>query len=225
MAMKRTIVDGKTLNQRTADMLARAEARLGMNLRIVQGSYNTGVAASAGTHDGGGCIDISIRGYTSTEVDEIIFHLRAVGFAAWHRTTAQGFDPHIHAVAIGDAELAYGAKNQVTDYYAGRNGLASHAADDSPRPNPIPVWPVKMGRYWSGTVVYQFKSKKPKKKVAIRRLQLALKGRGYYKYGIDGVVGPKTKAAFSDFLKRRGLSGGVTRNNIKILAHGYDNVL
>lgn len=226
MAMSRTTIDGKTINQRTADMLRMAEDRLGINLRIVQGSYNAGgVAASAGTHDGGGVVDIGTKEWSSTEVKQIIQTLREVGFAAWYRTPAQGFDYHIHAVAVGDAELSYGARSQVSDYYAGKNGLASHARDDGPRLNPIPVWPVKLGKIWFGTVLWQYKSKTPKKKVAIRRFQKALAGRGYYKHRIDGICGEHTRAAWRAFLKRRGYSGGLTRKNLVALHKGYDRVL
>src|SRR6478735_1971204 len=110
--MKKVTVDGKTLNKRTADMLKRAEARLGENLYVIQGSYNAGgVSQSAGTHDGGGAIDVS----ATSHPDEVVRQLRESGFAAWHRTPAQGpWSEHIHAIAIGDPELSSGARGQVT---------------------------------------------------------------------------------------------------------------
>lgn len=126
-------VDGKTVNQRTADMLATAEGRAWWDLKLTQGSYNTGVDASAGTHDGGGAIDISVDGMTAENRTNVVRALREVGFAAWERTPAQGFEPHIHAVAVSDTDLSTAARQQVGDYYEGRNGLASGAADDGPQ--------------------------------------------------------------------------------------------
>lgn len=123
-------VDGKTVNTRTADMIKAAEKKAGINFTLTQGSYNPGgVGASAGTHDGGGAIDISVNGINKSAA---VKALREVGFAAWSRTPAQGFDPHIHAVAISDTDLAPGAAKQVGDYYIGKNGLASGAKDDGP---------------------------------------------------------------------------------------------
>lgn len=222
-AMKRVSVDGKTINARTAAMLKCAEDRLGYNLYITQGSYNAGrVSQSAGTHDGGGAIDIT----GVSDWDEAVRALREVGFAAWHRTAAQGpWVPHIHAIAIGDRELSWGAQNQVKSYYAGRNGLASNGPDDGPRIRPIPVWKIKFPTVFSRVVINQFKSKKPVKRTAVRRVQKALKGRGYYNAAIDGVAGTKTRAAYKSFLKRRNLDGGMSRKNLKVLCKGYNRVL
>jgi hypothetical protein len=102
----------------------------------------SGAAASAGTHDRGGVIDFRTwdLGQHGLTIRGVLETLRRVGFAAWHRTTAQGFDgDHIHAVAIGDEELAPLAAVQVRDYRAGHNGLADHGPDDGPRV-PIHTW-------------------------------------------------------------------------------------
>lgn len=130
----RTTWSGKTVNQRTRNMLASADAKVPFSLVVTQGSYNAGgVAASAGTHDGGGAVDISVSALSSTQRWQAVAALRTVGFAAWLRTPSQGNWPyHIHAIAIGDTDLASGARNQVADYYVGKNGLASHAADNTP---------------------------------------------------------------------------------------------
>jgi hypothetical protein len=130
----RTTYTGKTVNQRTYDMLVAADAIVAHDIILSQGSYNPGaVAASAGTHDGGGAIDLSIAALNDTQRWETVKALRTVGFAAWLRTPAEGDWPyHIHAIAIGDTDLASGARNQVADYFVGKNGLASHAADSTP---------------------------------------------------------------------------------------------
>jgi peptidoglycan hydrolase-like protein with peptidoglycan-binding domain len=129
-----TTYSGKTVNQRTRSMLAAADAKVPFSIVVSQGSYNAGgVAASAGTHDGGGAVDISVSALTSTQRWQAVAALRTVGFAAWLRTPSQGDWPyHIHAIAIGDTDLSTGARAQVKDYYGGLNGLASHAADNTP---------------------------------------------------------------------------------------------
>lgn len=140
----KTTVDGKTVNQRTADMLKAAEKKAGVNFSVTQGSYNPGgVGASAGTHDGGGALDLSVRNVANKTA--AVKALRQVGFAAWERTPAQGFDPHIHAIAISDTDLSAGAMKQVGDYYVGKNGLASHAPDDGPKVTKVTFEEFKRG--------------------------------------------------------------------------------
>ncbi len=98
----------------TAGALARAGVSAGL---ISQGEYSTGVAASAGTHDGGGVIDLA------TTSPAILARLRAAGFAAWIRTPAQGFSPHIHAVLMNHPDLSPQARAQVVSFMSGGNGL------------------------------------------------------------------------------------------------------
>jgi peptidoglycan hydrolase-like protein with peptidoglycan-binding domain len=124
---------GARVNTRTRDMLAAADATLSWSLILSQGSYTSTNPSSAGTHDGGGVVDISVTNLTTTQRWQTVLALRTVGFAAWLRNPSQGSWPyHIHAVAISDSDLAPAAANQVHDHYFGRNGLANHAADDTP---------------------------------------------------------------------------------------------
>lgn len=124
---------GVTTNTRTKAMLLAAEGIAGLTVSLTQGGYNPGgVDASAGTHDGGGALDISVSGMSSTTRTKLLTALRKVGFAAWYRTPAQGFDYHIHAMAISDPDLSSGAQHQTGDYYLGMNGLAGRGADDGP---------------------------------------------------------------------------------------------
>jgi hypothetical protein len=126
---------GVTLNTRTKTMLLEAEGLLGRQLVLTQGSYNPGGdASSAGTHDGGGVMDISVDGMTSATRTDVARKLRTVGFAAWVRNPSQGDWPyHIHAVAISDTDQSTQAQHQVGDYYLGMNGLANRAPDDGPQ--------------------------------------------------------------------------------------------
>lgn len=124
-----------TMNTRTKAMLVEAEGLLGRQLAITQGSYNPGGDPdSAGTHDGGGVLDISVSGMTTATRTAVVRQLREVGFAAWLRTPSQGdWGYHIHAVAISDTDQSPTAQHQAGDYYLGLNGLANHGADDGPQ--------------------------------------------------------------------------------------------
>ena len=124
-------VDGHRTNLRTAKMIREAERISGANLLVTQGSYNKGgVAASAGTHDGGGVVDFSVRGLSMRQINRRVRALRTVGFAAWYRSAIPGvWGPHIHAVAMGTRDLAPLARLQVLDYRHGRNGLRGHQLD------------------------------------------------------------------------------------------------
>ncbi|MGM1060803.1 peptidoglycan-binding domain-containing protein [Saccharothrix sp. Mg75] len=133
-AGSRVTYRGATMNTRTKAMLVEAERLLGRALGITQGSYNPGgVGGSAGTHDGGGALDISVSGMTATTRTAVARALRQVGFAAWVRTPEQGdWGYHVHAIAISDPDLSSGAQHQAGDYYLGLNGLANRGADDGP---------------------------------------------------------------------------------------------
>lgn len=132
---------GVTLDARSAAMMDEV-ARLcdGIIIDPTQGSYSGGVSASAGTHDGGGAIDIAAENLPQSHRDKIVYEMRRVGWAAWHRTPDQSDWPHhIHGIAVqpgGKTDrgcLSSGAHEQVHDYHEGRNGLASGAPDDGPR--------------------------------------------------------------------------------------------
>ncbi|HEX2145134.1 MAG TPA: peptidoglycan-binding protein [Glycomyces sp.] len=125
---------GVRVNTRTKNMLAAADAKVTWNLTLSQGSYNPGGdPTSAGTHDGGGVVDLDVDGLSTTRRWRTVAALREVGFAAWLRTPSQGNWPyHIHAVAVADTDLSGPAQPQVHDYFFGKNGLANHAADNTP---------------------------------------------------------------------------------------------
>ncbi|MEH1166263.1 peptidoglycan-binding protein [Micromonospora sp. CPCC 205539] len=127
--------DGYVVDARTQAMLAEAQRLLGHTLVLEQGSYNPGGdPTSAGTHDGGGVVDIAVTGMTAAKRTAAVRALRQVGFAAWVRNPSQGDWPwHIHATAINDTDLSSQAQHQVGDYYLGLNGLANGGPDDGPR--------------------------------------------------------------------------------------------
>jgi hypothetical protein len=139
---KTTIRGGHTLDELTNYALYATEAELGYtrgSLTVVQGSYNAGgVAQSAGTHDGGGAVDL-----TAAAWEKKVHALRKVGFAAWHRPfnwDGRGGGEHIHCILIGNARLSLSAVGQVEQYRVHTNGLANHAPDPTWHPDPIPTF-------------------------------------------------------------------------------------
>ena len=147
----RISVDGETVNKRTNEMMQRAQFIMrnkfgheGFDFGIVQGSYTSAVSASGGTHDRGGAMDIHTRTLPRGTVDDAVKALRMAGFAAWSRGRGNDtFDPHIHAIAIGDRELSSAAASQVNEYFAGGDGLTGSSPDPDRnlgRANLIPQW-------------------------------------------------------------------------------------
>jgi hypothetical protein len=137
---------GAYLDDRSAEMMQGLvdllPAGVAAKVRPTQGSYSGGVAASGGTHDGGGAIDLAGQDSGMTQDDRVAIRDagRQVGWAMWIRDPSQSDWPwHLHGIAVqpggkGDRGcLSSGAHGQVVDYYEGRNGLASGAADDGPR--------------------------------------------------------------------------------------------
>jgi hypothetical protein len=118
----------KIFDPPTVAALKEAEAISKIRIVPTQGSFSRG-RLSAGTHGGPGAVDISVRGMSKAQIDRLTKALRTVGFAAWARTRADGFSPHIHAVAVGRKGLPRVAAGQVRAYKAGRNGLASRRKD------------------------------------------------------------------------------------------------
>jgi hypothetical protein len=147
-------IGNATLNARTMWMLQRAQQLYGgaipiTGAGITQGSYNpSGVTASFGTHDGGGAVDITVRNIPIDwsikwdDIPQLIYALRLVGFAAFYRDEREDLPPHIHAIAIGDAELSQATHEQLTGPYGYFRGY-----DGFPRADGIPLAP----RY--GTVI------------------------------------------------------------------------
>jgi peptidoglycan hydrolase-like protein with peptidoglycan-binding domain len=127
--------DGYVVDARTQAMLTETERLLGFTLELQQGSYNPGGdPTSAGTHDGGGVVDIDVAGMSATTRTTVARTLRQVGFAAWIRNPSQADWPwHIHAAAINDTDLSSEAQHQTGDYYLGMNGLANRGPDDGPK--------------------------------------------------------------------------------------------
>lgn len=137
---------GVTLSRRSVVMLERAEAisrSLGGpgRFEFAQGSYHPGVGKSGHTHDGGGAVDVSVKGTSSAERAAMVSGLREAGFAAWSRGNGDGMSPHIHAMAIGDRQMTPQARNQIDEYFDGGDGLVGDARDGNRAlGRPVPDW-------------------------------------------------------------------------------------
>jgi len=143
----RVEINGWTLNVRTLAMLQHAADLYGGDLDLVewgvtQGSYHDNGSLSFGTHLGGGAVDLSVMRPGTWEVlwddiEPVIHALRVAGFAAWFRDYGEVYPDsayHIHAIAIGDAELSQAAVDQLVGpygYFRGFTGL--------PTENQIPI--------------------------------------------------------------------------------------
>ncbi len=135
---------GAVLNGRTLAMLGVAERELdgAIGVRVIKGSYLEGTQKGAHPHMGGGVADLSVRNAEPKLVERYVLALRQAGFAAWFR--AREDKPHIHAVAIGDRDLAPSAQWQVRQYFLGRDGRSR--MDKDPHggvPRQLPTWVEK----------------------------------------------------------------------------------
>jgi hypothetical protein len=128
----------KTWDYRTKAAVMEAEKRLKKTVMIYQGSYNGGVSASGGTHDGGGAIDCWVYNVDPNTVTRVF---RNIGWADWWRKASQGpWNDHQHGILRGHKTASISAKDQVTGpngYDNGGDGLANTVGDAQPyRPKP-----------------------------------------------------------------------------------------
>ncbi len=123
--------------RRTAAHLDYTRRQLpeGCELFIIQGCFNTGVEASAGTHDYDAVLDVGIFGMDWWEAQKF---LRECKWAAWYRFPPTFDGDHLHIVSLGTkAKVGIYVPGQMDDYKHGRNGLAGHAPDNTWRPSKI----------------------------------------------------------------------------------------
>jgi hypothetical protein len=154
---------GVTLDLPTLAALAVAQADLGYVLPLMQGSFNPGVSASAGTHDGGGAVDVGLNAGADSFAVQVakVKALRRAGFRAWRRTPAQGFPYHVHCILAGDPWLSPAAAAQLVQWDNRQNGLADHGPDDDPvdvaagRPGGTVAKPIVLDIAWATPTVLQ----------------------------------------------------------------------
>lgn len=123
---------GYQFDQSSINKMELAEKYIGVTLAFAQGSYSSGVAASGGTHDGGGAADVECLGDSTALKVKKVHYIRACFGIAWHRPynwDGAGGGEHIHCIEIGNPNLSPAAQSQVTQWNQGDNGLANHGAD------------------------------------------------------------------------------------------------
>jgi hypothetical protein len=88
------------------------------------GSYQTSTAASAGTHAGGGAVDINCEPLTDQQARILESAARKCGGTAWFRPRKAGvWQHHCHILRSDCRDLADSAAGQVRDYRRGYDGL------------------------------------------------------------------------------------------------------
>jgi hypothetical protein len=113
-------------------------------LTPIQGSYSTSTAASGGTHDGGGAIDLKMGNLGAKQKVILESVMREVGHAGWNREPSWwsswygkiiygGWSSHHHAIRTGCPHLSTAAKAQVAEYVRGENGLVGGDKDTGTR--------------------------------------------------------------------------------------------
>jgi hypothetical protein len=161
---QRVTIGKQTVNVRTLWMLQLAQVLYqgrGDPLNVTQGSYVDTVAASFGTHAGGGAVDISVRVKDHldmlldvNEMAELVIALRQAGFAAWARLPGDlspATATHIHAIAVGDRELSDAARRQLDGpegYFRGLNGIPPENGGTQPDRYGGPIvcaWMTELG--------------------------------------------------------------------------------
>ena len=104
-----------------------------------------------------------------------------------------------------------GAAAQVSDYYAGRNGLADHSADTGPRVHPITVFHYNADVAWdAGPVYLRYLHAGSTNSDSVRRLQFRLHGHTDAqspRLTVDGDYGPGTVAAVAKWQRRVATTG------------------
>jgi hypothetical protein len=118
----RVIWRGKTMDVFTVAFMTAVEHDLGRPIdSVFQGSYSSGVSASAGTHSGGGAADVWDRDPT-----RLVSLMRKHGGAAWNRTGKGNWTAHIHVIVGGCKAMSSAARAQWEDYQRGGDALSPY---------------------------------------------------------------------------------------------------
>jgi hypothetical protein len=143
-AFDKVIFRGRLMDKKTQAFLEAMEAELGYELTVVQGCYNPGgVAASGGTHDGGGVVDLA-----AWDWERKVKVAADLGGFPYHRLDLPGeWGEHIHVGIRDHGRLSTDAQAQQRDWdhKPPLDALVSHAVWHGYHPGkPITfTYPVK----------------------------------------------------------------------------------
>lgn len=161
---KRITVDGWLISERSYSLIQDSFRAVGLPQsarELAQGGWHHG-SQSGSTHDGAGAWDLRVVNIPDWQIEPLIVELRKrAGLAVWFRDEEHGgFDgPHIHGITSDEDGLSDGARWQVEEAKAGRNGLSNRGKDYHPRPRWTPyVWPVTATGPEKEDDVFLFKS-------------------------------------------------------------------
>jgi hypothetical protein len=167
---------GVTIDYFTLAWVQEVEHDLGRPIdQVYQGSYRRGVSQSAGTHDGGGALDLWDR-----DPHRIIRFGRNLGGAGWIRTPAQGdWVEHEHWIIGGDKKMSSEAHDQWVDYLRGGDGLSPYGQNDDYEPRPDKIHPFnyaqsQQGKWQHGEVYVKKLHRGVQNSDSVRRLQRRL---------------------------------------------------
>jgi putative peptidoglycan binding protein len=185
---------GHTFDRMTIAAILAAEQRLGFQVVITQGSYNTTVDASGGTHDGSGALDIHFDPATS---DKIVLAFRQTGFASWRRFKNSDWPDHVHCELLDDPHASDQAKSQWAAYRRGEDALGGD--DLGPRLDPIPIFHFTDKPVWP---------KLHTTSEAVGLMQKKLQLAGFYRGGDpENFYGDRTRAAIRTFQQAQHWAG------------------
>lgn len=119
---KRAVMGRRTAAHLDATIIRLRKVAPDAELRLLQSAYNTGVDASAGTHNLDAVNDWEIVGMGWWDAQAF---MRRCGWAAWYRHAPEFPAEHIHGISLGygDAPVGVFVPGQVTDYYNHAFGL------------------------------------------------------------------------------------------------------
>jgi peptidoglycan hydrolase-like protein with peptidoglycan-binding domain len=143
-----TYSPGVVLNARTTAMVKEAGRLRSCTIPVSKGSFTGPDSSSAGTHAGGGAIDVSVSRGGCGAPNAVVNALTKVGFAAWYRHTGSYVNnKHIHAIAISDLDMSteaafpgvFDSREQVAAWGQGKDGLSGAVV--APMTNaPLQTW-------------------------------------------------------------------------------------
>lgn len=209
----------RTFDPITKQAVEHAESFLpgDTQLHIFQGPYSTTTSASAKTHAGSGAVDVDKGPYSWREVEKAF---RMAGWAAWYRPPSDSWGAHVHAILLGDKMVHPQAAAQRQDYYHGLDGLYYHRPDspDAWRPRVIVPFNYPLPYVDLSNVRAQALSDHPTPHSGVKVIQRTLNLKTGTTLVVDGVYGPKTKAALKRWERQHGGDGdGVPGPLIKLL--------